>query len=135
MVRRDGVPVVTLSEGERGAGPQTVDWNGRDAAGAPLPDGAYRLVLTLFGGLGEVAIPLPLTIDTVAPVLEPLDLSTLRFRLSEPAVVTLQVNGQQVVKVEPAAAFHVPNPKAGVQTVTAQARDAAGNVSAMLSGP
>ncbi len=49
--------------------------------------------------------------------------------------MTLLVNGAQVIKVEPAGAFHVPGPKAGVQTLSAQARDAAGNLSATVSSP
>ena len=84
--------------------------------------------------------PLPEWARALAPRRSParslplLDPRALRFTLSEPATVTLLVNGAAEVKSEPAGTFAVPPPRAGVQTVTAQARDAAGNVSATVSG-
>jgi len=36
-----GRVVARLLDGERGAGRQTVTWNGRNAAGAPVPSGSY----------------------------------------------------------------------------------------------
>jgi flagellar hook assembly protein FlgD len=133
-VQKDGVPVVTLFNGQRGPGPQVVDWNGKDANGVPLPDGSYQLVATVTDALGSVPIALPLVVDSTPPVLTLLDPKTLRFTLSEPATLTLLVNGANEVKLEPAGTFTVPPPKAGVSTVSAQARDAAGNVSATVSG-
>ena len=111
-----------------------LDWNGRDGTGAPFPDGAYELAATYLDAQGSVTAVLPLTLDSMPPVLTVLDPKSLRFRLSEPATVTLLVNGATVVKVEPAGTFNVPLPAAGIATVSAQARDAAGNVSATVGG-
>jgi flagellar hook assembly protein FlgD len=133
-VQKDGVPVVTLFNGQRGPGPQVVDWNGKDANGVALPDGSYALVATVTDALGNVPIALPLVVDSTAPTLTLVDARTLRFTLSEPATLTLLVNGANEVKNAPAGTFTVPPPKAGVSTVSAQARDAAGNVSVTVSG-
>jgi hypothetical protein len=111
-----------------------IDWNGRDAAGAPLPDGAYELAATVTGALGDVTVAIPIAVDTVAPTLTLLDPATLRFSLSEPATLSLIVNGLPETKVEPAGTFTVPPPRAGVQSVSAQANDSAGNLSATVSG-
>jgi hypothetical protein len=115
-------------------GSLVVDWNGT-ANGAPLPDGAYDAVLTVTGPAGDVAVTLPIRVDTTPPSLELLDAAKLRFRLSEPAVVTLLVNGRRIVKNEPAGAFSVPRGAAPVQTLSAAATDLAGNVSATLEWP
>ena len=100
-----------------------------------LPDGAYQVVATFTDAQGAVSVAVPLTIDTTPPTLTLLDATHLRFSLSEPATVTLLVNGAREVKVEPAGVFTVPPPKAGVQTVSAEAADAGGNVSATVAGP
>ncbi len=133
-VRRDGTVVATLFSGTRGPGPQVVDWNGKDLNGVPLPDGSYQVVATVAGALGSVSVPLPLAVDSTAPTLTLLDVKSLRFTLSEPATVMLVVNGLPETKVEPAGTFTVPPPRTGVQSVSAQARDAAGNVSLTVSG-
>jgi hypothetical protein len=134
-LRRDGVVVSTLFSGQRGPGPQVVDWNGLDpTTGKPLPDGAYQLAATVTGAQGDVTVPIPLTVDTVPPTLTLLDAKTLRFALSEPATLSLLVNGVSETKTEPAGTFNVPPPRAGVQTVSARASDAAGNASLVVSG-
>jgi large repetitive protein len=132
-VQQAGAVVATLFSGQLGVGAHTLGWDGT-AAGAVLPDGAYTLVATVTDALGDVAQQLPLTIDTVPPVLTLLDAQTLRFSLSEPATVTLVVNqGTHVVKAEPKGSFSVPFPGPVVQ-VSATAQDAAGNISAPVSG-
>jgi flagellar hook assembly protein FlgD len=133
-VQQNGAAVATLFSGTRGPGPQVVDWSGKDANGVALPDGSYHVVATVTDALGNIAIPVPLVVDSTAPTLTLVDPKTLRFTLSEPATVSLVVNGAAETKLEPAGTFTVPPPKAGVQTVTAQARDAAGNVSLPVSG-
>jgi flagellar hook assembly protein FlgD len=134
-IRRESSLVTTVFAGQLGPGAQTLTWNGTDASGARLPDGSYRAVVTVTDALGEVATSLPLQIDTVAPVLTLVDPARLLFTLSEPATLTLLINGLPASKVEPAGAVHVPAPKAGVQTLTAQAADAAGNLSAQVASP
>jgi flagellar hook assembly protein FlgD len=133
-VKRDATVVATLFNGTRGPGPQVLDWNGKDASGVALPDGGYQIVATVTDALGNVAVPVPLVVDSTAPTLTLLDPRTLRFTLSEPATLSLVVNGTALTKIEPAGTFTVPPPRGGVQTVTAQARDAAGNVSPVVSG-
>jgi hypothetical protein len=131
----DGAVVGTVVPfGQLQPGPYGVDWNGT-ADGVPLADGGYEAVLTVTEPFGDVSLTTPIQVDTTPPVLELLDGATLRFRLSEPATVTLLVNGNQVVKVEPAGVFSVPRGAAPVQTVSAVATDAAGNASAAVSWP
>ena len=128
-----GVVIAAVYEGTLGAGPQSVVWNGT-ANGAPLADGAYQLVFTVSDALGDVQQTLPVTIDDTPPVLTLVDVARLQFTLSEPATVTLLVNGQtRLVVGEPAGAFTVPF--AGqVTSVAAQAQDFAGNLSATVTG-
>ncbi len=133
-IRRAGAVVSTLWSGQRGPGLQVIDWNGRDAAGVPLADGDYEAAATATGPLGNVTVSIPVAVDSTAPTLTLLDPQRLRFTLSEPATLTLLVNGVPEVKVEPAGTFAVPPPRAGVQTVSAQAQDAAGNLSVAVSG-
>ena len=52
---------------------------------------------------------MPLAIDMTPPTLSMLDARALRFSLSEPATVTVLVNGQmRIVSGEPAGTFSVP---------------------------
>jgi hypothetical protein len=63
------------------------------------------------------------------------DGSALSFQLSEAATVTVVVNGQTITLPEPAGVFTVPFAGGPVTSFSVQARDAAGNASAMLNGP
>jgi hypothetical protein len=102
--------------------------------GAVLAEGAYELAFTVTDALGDVQQTLPVTIDVTRPVLTLVDAKRLLFTLSEPATVTLLVNGQtRIVVGEAAGTFGVPF--AGqVTSVAAQAQDFAGNVSPTVSG-
>jgi flagellar hook assembly protein FlgD len=62
-VQRQGTVLATLWDGTLAAGPHTLDWDGTDAAGNPLPAGTYTLVLTVTDALGPVSIPVPLTLS------------------------------------------------------------------------
>ena len=111
------------------AGPQTVSWN---ATG--LKDGKYAGVLTATNDLGVVAHTVLFRIDTVAPTLRALSFRALRFRISEPAIVRLTLNGKIVTRTIPRAgvfSFRAPR----VRTVRIVAQDAAGNVSRTLRYP
>jgi flagellar hook assembly protein FlgD len=132
-VLQAGVTIATVFQGTLGAGVQTVTWNGT-ANGAVLADGSYQLALTVTDTIGDVQQTLPMTIDVTPPALTIVDAKRLVFTLSEPATVTLLVNGQtRIVVGEPAGTFAVPF--AGpVASVTAQAQDFAGNVSPAVSG-
>ena len=132
-VLQAGTLIATIFQGTLGTGPQTVTWNGT-TNGAPLAEGVYELAFTVTDALGDVRQTLPVTIDVTPPVLTVVDAKRLLFTLSEPATVTLIVNGQaRVVVGEPAGTFGVPF--AGqVAGVVAQAQDFAGNVSPTVSG-
>jgi uncharacterized protein YfaP (DUF2135 family) len=80
-------------------------------------------------------VTVPISVDTTAPVLTLLDPKQLRFQLSEPALVSLLVNGtDRVQRPEPKGSFAIPwlGP---VTSVSAEAQDAGGNVSAVVKSP
>jgi len=132
-VLQGGSVRATIYQGTLGPGPQSIGWDGT-AAGASLPDGRYQLAFTVTDALGDVRQTIPITIDDTPPVLALVDRSTLAFTLSEPAIVTLLVNGQSSITIgEPAGRFTVAF--AGpVTSVVARAQDFAGNASATVSG-
>jgi hypothetical protein len=133
-VEQGGAVLATPFQGQPGVGAHTVAWDGT-ANGAPLPDGRYLVVVSFADALGDIQISIPLTIDTVPPVLTLADLATLRFTLSEPATVTALVNQKTTIELtEPKGAFTLPFTGAVLQ-VSAEARDAAGNVSAVATAP
>jgi hypothetical protein len=116
--------VGTIATGSYAAAdPFATTWDGT-IGGAPVPDGAYELALTV----GAVTRTLPLTIDRVAPVLRPISWRQLRFAVDGPATVTLTANGRSYVKRLKAAGrvyFWLKSPPTRY-VVTAQ--DAAGNI-------
>ena len=59
----------------------------------------------------------------------------LAFGLSEPATVAGTINGQAVSASEPAGTFTFPWTGTPVTTWSLQGKDAAGNASAVVSGP
>ena len=132
-VLQAGAVIATVLQGNLSAGAQTVTWNGT-ANGAVLGEGTYELGFTVTDALGEVEQTVPVTIDVTPPALTVVDAKRLLFTLSEPATVTVLVNGQtRIVVGEPAGTFGVPF--AGqVTSVTAQAQDFAGNLSPAVSG-
>jgi hypothetical protein len=132
-VQQLGQGAGTLFSGTLGPGPQSVVWNGT-INGQRVPDGTYQIVATLTGALGTVSFSAPVTIDTTAPILTLLDPATLRFQLSEPATVTVTVNGQAVVRQEQGV-FAIPWQGGPVTSLSAQADDAAGNVGAVVTYP
>ena len=68
-------------------------------------------MFTVTDALGDVQIPLPVTIDTRPPALTLVDAHALRFSLDEPATVTLLVNGTtRIVIAEPKGVVHRPVP-------------------------
>jgi len=134
LLQRAGVTVATIYSGQLGAGPQSIVWNGT-GNGVRVPDGAYDVVTTASDAVGSVSFSAPLTVDATAPALTLLDAQSLRFQLSEPATVSLLVNGQPIVQAEPAGVFTIPWLNGPVATLSGQATDPAGNVSASVTGP
>ena len=132
-IEQAGLVITSPFQGELPAGAHTLGWDGT-ANGAPLPDGRYVALFTVTDALGDVQIPLPVTIDTLSPTLQLLDATALRFSLDEPATVTLVINGAtRVVAAEPKGVFTVPF-QGSVVSLSAQAQDAGGNLSAVITG-
>jgi hypothetical protein len=72
-------------------------------------------------------------IDTKPPTLRARSFRALRFWVSEPATVTLVLNGARVVRSVHAGTFSYRH--GTVRSVRISARDAAGNVSPTLRFP
>jgi hypothetical protein len=114
--------VATLADGELEAGPEQFEWN---AAG--LPEGRYGAVLTVTDAFASVTRSRALRIDRTAPVLRLLSFRSLRFSLSEPAQVTLVLNGRaRRLTLKRGGVFRVGYGRT-VRTLRAFAVDAAGN--------
>ncbi len=131
IVDAAGIVIATVAQGMFGPGPQVLEWDG-SANGVSVPDGAFTARLTVTDALGDVSASLPFAIDLTAPVLKILDPKTLKFSLTEPATVTLMVNGRRLIKLAPKGTFTVPR-NGIVKTVTAQPVDAAGNAGPLVS--
>jgi flagellar hook assembly protein FlgD len=132
-IESQGVVVATLLDTQLPAGQHSLAWDGTDGAGTQLPDGAYTAVVTVTDALGRISIPVALTVDTTAPTLAIVDPHQLEFTLSEPATVTVVVNQTtRLVVSEPAGTFSIPF-TGSVAQLSAQAQDAAGNVSAVVT--
>jgi hypothetical protein len=134
LVQRNGATVATVWSAQVAPGLQVVSWDGT-ANGVRLPDGDYVAVVTANGPYGAVSLLRPVTIDTTPPSLTLVDGPSLRFSLSEPASLSLVVNGQAVASNQPAGSIAVPFTGGAVTSFTAQARDAAGNATAVVSWP
>jgi hypothetical protein len=133
-IEQAGIPVVTPFQGQLGIGPHTLDWDGK-SNGVALPDGNYLAVVTVSDQLGDVQLSLPLTIDTTAPVLSIVDARTLKFRLDEPATVTILVNQKKrIVRGEGRGTFTIAV-QGAVYQLSAEAQDLAGNISEVVTAP
>ena len=82
-----------------GAGPQTLTWDGLLADGSRAPDGTYTLALTITDDVTTFTRTATLTLDTTAPVITVLSYRNLRFRVSEPATLTLIVGTRRYTRV------------------------------------
>jgi hypothetical protein len=109
------------------AGPQQVEWDG-----SGLPDGRYNVLLSVTDSLTTVTRSWPVRIDRVAPVLRLLSLPYARLWVSEPARVTVVLNGRaRRLTIKRRGAFNIWH-RGTVRTLRAQAVDAAGNRSRVL---
>ena len=108
----DGGQVVRTIERGRNypAGPVVIEWDGRDDAGAVLPEGEYRPRIHVRRGRQTITLPNPIRIDVTPPVVQDVsaqprivspdgdgrsDRVTVRYRLSEPGRGLLFVNGRR----------------------------------------
>ena len=122
-----GATVATLLAADAGAGPQQIEWDG-----GGLPDGRYSVVLSVTDALTTVTRSRPLRIDRVAPVLRLLSLRALQLWLSEPARLTIVLNGRaHRLNIKRRGSFRVGH-HGTVRTLRAFAVDAAGNRSRVV---
>ncbi|MDQ2910162.1 MAG: N-acetylmuramoyl-L-alanine amidase, partial [Actinomycetota bacterium] len=125
-----GSLVATPLEADLLAGPQRLAWDG-----GGLPDGRYSAVLSATDSLLTVKQSVLVRLDRVAPTLRLVSFRLLRFWLSEPAQVTVVLNGRSHrLAIKRAGSFRVGH-NGRVPSVRAFARDAAGNQSKSVSGP
>jgi N-acetylmuramoyl-L-alanine amidase-like protein len=123
-----GRTVATLLDGDFGAGEQEASWDGAGAR-----DGRYRAVLTVTDETATVVRTRTLRLDRTPPVLRLISLRYLSFRLSEPARVTLVLNGRaRRVDVRRPGVFHVGH-RGTIRSLRAWAVDVAGNRSRVIA--
>jgi hypothetical protein len=126
-VLRDGTPVANIASGTFDAGvPATATWDGM-VAGAPAADGAYTIALTV----GSLVRSLPVAVDTRAPALTPVSWAAMRFRVDEPATVTLAAGAKRYVKKVKAAGPVYFWTRVRPKVYSVAALDAAGNRSSL----
>ena len=123
-----GATVATLLEADAvAAGPQQIEWDG-----GGLPDGRYSVVLTVTDALTTVTRSRPVRIDRVAPALRLLSLRAVQLWVSEPARLTIVLNGRaHRLNIKRRGAFRVGH-RGTVRTLRAFAVDAAGNRSRVV---
>jgi hypothetical protein len=127
-VQRDGRWVATPLAGPQGAGPVVVGWDGAKRVGRAR-DGSYAAVVEATDAVGTARIELPFLTDTRSPEVRIVSRQPLRLWLSEPARLTLRVDGNaHRFQAKRAGTIRVPGVRRA-RVVRAVAWDAAGNVS------
>ncbi len=130
ILRGDGAwvatPVVTES---LPLGPQRFTWDGSRIGVGDVRDGSYEAVVDVTDAVGTVSFGVPFVSDTTAPVVRILPGSPLRIAVSEPAVLTMLIDGRAVRReVKKAGTVRIPNSRSA-RRVRVVAWDAAGNKS------
>jgi N-acetylmuramoyl-L-alanine amidase-like protein len=129
-ILRGGSVVATPLDADLAAGPQRLIWDG-----AGLPDGRYSAVVSATDSLLTVKQALLVRLDRRAPTLRLASFRLLRFWVSEPAEVTVVLNGRpHRLRIKRAGFFRVGH-RGRVRAVRAYARDLAGNQSRQVRGP
>jgi hypothetical protein len=80
-------------------GPQSLTWDGHLADGSRAPDGTYTLALSITDEVTTFTRTATVTLDTIAPTITVISYPKLRFRLSEPALLTLVVGTKRHTRV------------------------------------
>jgi hypothetical protein len=127
-IERDGRWVATPLVGSFAAGAQRIVWNGSRASRVAR-DGEYLAVVEATTALGAVSYGTPFELDTAAPRVRILPVRGVRVEVSEPATLTLLIDGQPLTReVRKARVVRIPwsGPARRVRVV---AWDAAGNSS------
>jgi hypothetical protein len=121
--------VATPSSGALEAGPQILTWDGMLDDGTTAPDGTYTLSLSITDQFTTFAKTATVTLDSTAPVIKVLSYPTMRFRVSEPAVLTLVVGTSRytrALKQAQTVSFWLKQKPRAYRLI---ATDGAGNVS------
>jgi hypothetical protein len=127
-VLREGRWVATPLAGPQGPGPVAVSWDGAKRVGRAR-DGSYAAVVEATDAVGTARIELPFLADTRPPEVRIVNREPLRLWVSEPARLTLRVDGNaHRFQARRAGTVRVPGVRRA-RVVRAVAWDAAGNVS------
>jgi flagellar hook assembly protein FlgD len=114
-----------------GPGRVTVQWRGALDNGRRAPDGVYTIALSVTDGATVFTRTGTVTLDSTPPKVTVLSYRGLRFRVSEPATLTLVVGGArytQTLKKAGTVQFRPPTRPKAFRLV---ATDAAGNTSTL----
>jgi N-acetylmuramoyl-L-alanine amidase len=122
-----GLVAASVFEGVLAAGPQQLAWDG-----GGLPDGLYRALLSATDSLMTVKQSVVVRVDRKAPVLRLSSFGLLRFWLSEPARLTLTLDGRAYKLTRKRAGYFRIGHRGRVKALTAVAVDSAGNRSALV---
>ena len=133
-VLREGRWIATPFGGELAAGRRVVRWDGSKRVGRLL-DGSYTASVDATDAVGTSSLALPFTSDTRAPMVRILPGGPLRVWVSEPALLTLRVNGHALsATARSTGVLRVPWTRAAAR-VRVVAWDTAGNVSRPVLRP
>ena len=133
-VLRDGRWVTTPLAGARGPGLVVVRWDGSKRLGTAR-DGDYEAVVEATDTVGTAAVRLPFAADATRPVVRVVSRQPLRLWVSEPARLTLKVDGDTVrAEARRGGVVRVPGVRKA-RVVRAVAWDAAGNASVPARKP
>ncbi len=133
-ILRDGKWVATPFAGPLPLGFQRIDWDGVKRIGRLL-DGTYEVRVEATDAVAAASVGAAFDSDSTPPRVSILPGPFLRFRVSEPSLLTLLVNGQSL-KHEVAEAGEVTIPWDGpARRVRVVAWDASGNKSTPVRRP
>jgi N-acetylmuramoyl-L-alanine amidase/FlgD Ig-like domain len=130
-VLRGATVVATPTVTTLAPGRQSLTWNGELADGTTAPDGVYTLALTVTDSSLTFTRTATVTVDSTPPAITPISYANLRFRISEPAALTLAVGSKRYTRTLRQAgvvAFWL-RPQPAAYTLTAV--DPAGNSSSV----
>jgi len=129
QVLRGADVVATPSSGALEAGPQTLTWDGTLDDATTAPDGTYVLSLSVTDEFTTFTKTATVTLDSTPPAITVLSYRTMRFRIAEPAVLTLVVGTRRytrTLKQPGKVSFWLSQKPRAYRLIAA---DAAGNVS------
>jgi flagellar hook assembly protein FlgD len=91
QVKQGDTVVASQPEETLQAGSQTLTWNGTLDDGSRAPDGAYTLAVSVVTPYSTFTRTADVTLDSTPPKVTALSYKNMRFRVAEPATLTLLV--------------------------------------------